>query len=180
MRAPEYQSVDRSSVPLDLGAYGMVVRVGVPTSSGWAAAILYRSRTVISSSVSPSWLSEHEFDRKEPLRRRVRSYTSTPREPDTIAVPTPEALKDALSFIDLIPDAGRLPSVALADDGEINFYWRQDGLFIDIGFVGDGKMHYYVCVDADAVDVDASVDFTGRSLPRDVSAAMPRLARQRG
>ena len=85
-------------------------------------------------------------------------------------------MRDALAFIDLIPTAARLPSIGLADDGEINFYWRQDGLFIDIGFVGDGKMHYYLCVDAEGVDSDGSTDFTGSSLPSAMMAAMPGLA----
>ena len=88
-------------------------------------------------------------------------------------------MRDALAFIDLIPTAVRLPDVGLAGDGEIGFYWRWDGLFIDIGFVGDGKMHHYLCVDADGVDSDGSADFTGTRLPSAVMAAMSRLAESR-
>ena len=54
-------------------------------------------------------------------------------------------MNDALTFIDLIPAAATLPYVALAEDGEVNFYWRRrKSLLIDVGFVGDGMMHYYV------------------------------------
>ena len=78
-------------------------------------------------------------------------------------------MNDALTFIDLIPTAATLPYVALAEDGEVNFYWRlRKSLLIDVGFVGDGMLHYYLWDEAGGVDVDASIPFNGRSLPPDI------------
>ena len=98
------------------------------------------------------------------LREQVLSYLAErPRDPSLA-----QAVNDALHFIDLLPNTATLPQVALADDGEINFFWRVDGRLVDIGFVGDGMMHYYVSDEAQGVDVDDSIPFSGRSLPRDI------------
>lgn len=85
------------------------------------------------------------------------------------------AVNDALGFIDILPATAILPYVALADVGEVNFYWRGNALFIDVGFVGDGMMHYYVSEEASGVDEDASISFSGRSLPPVIAQAVPRL-----
>ena len=104
------------------------------------------------------------------LRKRVFSYRAErPRDPSLA-----QAVNDALRFIDLVPATAALPQVGLADDGEINFFWRASGLLIDIGFVGDRMMHYYVSDEAQGVDVDASISFSGQSLPRDVQRTMPK------
>ncbi len=107
------------------------------------------------------------------LREQVLSYRAERPRDRSLAV----AVNDALRFIDLIPATATLPQVALADDGEINFFWRGDGLLIDIGFVGDGMMHYYVADEAEGVDVDASIQFSGGSLlqglPPELCESMP-------
>lgn len=121
-----------------------------------------------------AWISS-----KQRLGDRVRSYASEAGLPN-VASPSSQAVEDALSFIELIPDDAEPPSVALADDGEINFYWRQEGLFIDVGFVGDSKMHYYACSDADQIDVDGSVDFAADALPQYLAAAIPRRSGEDG
>ena len=82
--------------------------------------------------------------------------------------PSPDAIGDALRFVDLLPDDGSMPHVSAADDGEVNFFRRRDGLFVDIGFFGDGQIHYYARVEAEGIDVDRSEPFSGRSLPRDL------------
>ncbi len=115
-------------------------------------------------------VSQRDTDRKSDLRMQVLSYLA---EPNGSSIG--QAVNDALKFIDLVPATAILPQVALADDGEVNFFWRQDGLFIDIGFVGDGMIHYYVSADAEGVDSDASIQFSGLSLPRDIVRTMPRL-----
>ena len=129
-----------------------------------------------SSSAREPWSVGSKFipqdtDRKSSLRKQVLSYRAERPRESSLA----QAVNDALRFIDLIPATAVLPYVALADDGEVNFFWRRDGLFIDIGFVGDDMMHYYVSARAQGVDSDASIQFTGRSLPRDIVKTMPRL-----
>ena len=134
-----------------------------------------------SSSAREPWSVGSKFipqdtDRKSSLRKQVLSYRAERPRESSLA----QAVNDALRFIDLIPATAVLPYVALADDGEVNFFWRRDGLFIDIGFVGDDMMHYYVSARAQGVDSDASIQFTGRSLPRDIVKTMPRLPREFG
>ena len=129
-----------------------------------------------SSFAREPWLIGTNFnlqdtDQKLNLRKQVLSYRAE-RPLDSSVT---QAVNDALKFIDIIPATAILPYVALADDGEVNFFWRRDGLFIDIGFVGDGMMHYYVSADAQGVDSDASIQFSGRSLPRDIVKTIPRL-----
>lgn len=109
-------------------------------------------------------------DRTAELRRRALSYRAERPADPALA----RAVNDALRFIDLIPATATLPQVALADDGEVNFFWRGAGLLIDIGFVGDGMMHYYVSDEAQGVDADDSTRFGGRSLPPDILTTMPR------
>lgn len=118
-----------------------------------------------------SHVVKRHADRTSDLRQQVRSYRAERPRGSSVA----EAVNDALRFIDMIPATAVLPYVALADDGEVNFYWRrEESLLIDIGFVGDGMMHYYVWDEANDVDVDASVEFNGQSLPPDIVKTMPR------
>ena len=39
---------------------------------------------------------------------------------------------------------------------------------MDVGFFGDGQIHYYARVEDLRIDVDGSQPFSGRSLPRDL------------
>ena len=113
-----------------------------------------------------------EDARTADLRRQVLSYRAERPRDSAVA----SAINDALGFIDLLPATAILPNVALAEDGEVNFYWRRgNGLLVDVGFVGDGLMHYYVSEEDRGVDVDASIPFSGRSLPPVIAQAVPRL-----
>ena len=117
---------------------------------------------------------ERDTDPKSDLRKRVISYWAERPRDSSIA----KAVNNALQFIDLIPTTAVLPYVALADDGEVNFYWRRrESLLIDVGFVGDSVMHYYVWDEASGVDVEASIPFSGRSLPPDMVKTLPPLDR---
>lgn len=40
-------------------------------------------------------------------------------------------------------DSIHLPGISAADDGEINFWWDVEGLYIDLGFFGDGSYSFY-------------------------------------
>ena len=119
-------------------------------------------------------IAERDAGRTSALRKQVLSYrTERPRD-SSVA----KAENDALMFIDLMPAAATLPYVALAEDGEVNFYWRlRKSLLIDAGFVGDRMMHYYLWDEAGGADVDASIPFSGRSLPPDIVKAMRRRGR---
>ena len=119
-------------------------------------------------------IAKRDADRTSALRKQVLSYRAERPRDSSVA----KAVNDALTFIDLIPATAALPYVALAEDGEVNFYWRRrKSLLIDVGFVGDGIMHYYVWDEASGADVDASIPFSGRSLPPNIVKTMPRRGR---
>lgn len=107
-------------------------------------------------------------DLKEPIRERIRSIMMAADDRGEGTPPSPAAINDALRFVDLLPAESPFPHVSVADDGEINFFRRRQGLFVDIGFFGDGQIHYYARVEAQGIDVDGSEPFSGRSLPRDL------------
>ena len=137
----------------------------------WMAAAPFESSTVGEFWLPIATPIQRYSDRTSDLRGQVLSYRAECARDPSLA----QAVNDALRFIDLVPATATLPQVALADDGEINLFWRGDGLLIDIGFIGDGLMHYYVSDEAQGVDVDASIQFSGRSLPQDIERTMPRL-----
>ena len=111
-------------------------------------------------------------DCKELLGERVRSILmERGTEPDRVR-PSRDAVNEALRFADLLPADSPALHVAVADDGEVNFSRRGPGLFIDVGFFGDGRIHYYARAEAPGIDVDGSEPFSGRSLPHDLVVAI--------
>ena len=60
-----------------------------------------------------------------------------------ITEPTNQAYKDAILFLKVLPTGSLLPSIGFADDGEVNFSWKQNGIHIDLGFYGDGTYSYF-------------------------------------
>lgn len=86
--------------------------------------------------------------------------------------PTEDTIRDAILFIDLLPENITRPQVSIAADGEINFFWRSNDVYIDIGFYGDSRIDYYANVGSEEIDEDASLAFSGRSLPRNLVAAI--------
>ena len=58
--------------------------------------------------------------------------------------PSERAFDDAYEFIQNIPLSQVFsPLISLADDGEINFFWNVDGIYVDLGFYGDGQCSYF-------------------------------------
>ena len=55
-----------------------------------------------------------------------------------------DCFRDAADFIDSLDDGACLPDVILSDDyHEFMMLWKFDGLYIDLGFSGDGTYSYY-------------------------------------
>jgi hypothetical protein len=75
--------------------------------------------------------------------RELGTYLSGWSHPDSVA-PTKTAVNDAERFArNLDLTSLHLPHISAADDGEINFWWDIDGLYIDLGFFGDGSYSFY-------------------------------------
>ena len=117
-------------------------------------------------SITP--LSGNTAEPKESLREQIRSLQLEAADSLAGTPPSSDAIDDALRFVDLLPVDSPTPHVSVADDGEINFFWRSSGVYVDVGFFGDGQIHYYARVEDPSIDVDGSQPFSGRSLPRDL------------
>ena len=58
--------------------------------------------------------------------------------------PNARAFADARTFISRLPlNEIPLPEISLADDGEVNFFWKNDGVYVDLGFYGTGTCSYF-------------------------------------
>lgn len=54
--------------------------------------------------------------------------------------PCARAFADAQVFVQRLPaDSSPTPDIGLADDGEVNFLWITDDVYIDLGFYGTGS-----------------------------------------
>lgn len=83
----------------------------------------------------------------ELLREQVRSFLLEADDRLGVTRPSPDAVNAALRFVDLLPVDSPTPHVSVADDGEINFFRRSPGVYVDVGFFGDGQIHTYARVE---------------------------------
>ena len=106
-------------------------------------------------------------NQKNHLKQKVESFETLNRDwagRNTI-LPSVVAIRNSLRFVELLPLDGKLPEVSVAGDGEVNFYWDFEGVFIDVGLFTDDKIYYYVNVDTIGVDEDGAESFNDQSLP---------------
>jgi hypothetical protein len=62
--------------------------------------------------------------------------------PDSIA-PSADVIGLARKFLMALPGDISLPDLTISADGEVGFYWKADGVYIDVGFPTDGRISYY-------------------------------------
>ena len=62
-----------------------------------------------------------------------------------VQAPSSEAFVDAFEFVSRLDlnSHSTMPSIDVADDGEINFFWKSEDLHIDLGFYGTGTYSYF-------------------------------------
>lgn len=60
--------------------------------------------------------------------------------------PEEKAFEDAYVFIQQL-DLTSIPTpiITLADDGEVNFFWENESVYVDLGFYGTGAYSYFAC-----------------------------------
>ena len=82
-----------------------------------------------------------DIDQKTRLNERLQEIRRTALEHVSFddTSPVQRALAEAGEFIDCLPfPLIFMPEISLARDGEINFFWRNDMFYLDLGFYGDG------------------------------------------
>lgn len=58
--------------------------------------------------------------------------------------PVSRSLQEAVSFVRLLSDWNLLPEPMLHADGHAGLFWKNDGLYADVEFLGDGRIAYYI------------------------------------
>ena len=58
--------------------------------------------------------------------------------------PITSSLKDATLFVNLMPGDMPLPEPMLNATGTAGLYWKRDGLYADVEFLGNRRVAYYV------------------------------------
>ena len=80
------------------------------------------------------------------LLAQLKEFENTPEEERWPGAtwPTAQAFRDAEAFVRKLPlDSIPKPYIGLADDGEVNFLWKKDGVHVDLGFYGTGSYSYF-------------------------------------
>lgn len=80
------------------------------------------------------------------LLAQLKEFENTPEEERWPGAkwPKPQAFRDAEAFVRKLPlDSVPMPDMGLADDGEVNFLWKKDGVHVDLGFYGTGAYSYF-------------------------------------
>ena len=60
------------------------------------------------------------------------------------AAPDARSLKEAVAFIRLLGEGIVLPEPMLHASGHAGLFWKDDGLYADMKFLGDGHLAYYI------------------------------------
>lgn len=92
--------------------------------------------------------------------------------------PRPDAIADALAFIDDLPDDVSIPlRVYAPGDGEVMFQWLEPRTFIEVGFYGDDTISWYTRVPGKPVSYgdDEFVRRLGRRPPQPLVDALCAL-----
>ncbi len=89
---------------------------------------------------------DHADKLNRDLLAQLEELEKTPEEdrwPEAVW-PTAQAFKDAEIFVRKLPLGSiPMPYIGLADDGEVNFLWKKDGVHVDLGFYGTRTYTYF-------------------------------------
>jgi hypothetical protein len=152
----------------------------VARTSVWAPIANWRENSV--SKDAP--FSFEKTDRAKSiglLRQSIAGYAGRLFDWDGMegTAPRPDAIADALTFIDRFPPESVLPDRVYAPgDGEVMFQWLRPATLIEIGFYGDDTISWYARVPGRA-DVHGDDPFDrhlDRQLPQPLADALHLIA----
>ena len=161
-------SLTTASPPPTSGRIGLVLcPFATPSSVTWPLADRYKARC----HANAPWPRVSPEIRRLLARLDVLSQPDVDQRPGAVP-PCPEALRDARTFVLILPRrTAHLPDIGLADDGEVNFLWKNVGLHIDLGFYGSGTFSYYAR-DEDGKEYLADECRVSDGLPSDLTALL--------
>lgn len=81
---------------------------------------------------------------KKDLILAIKEYANREKNWDGYdgIAPTPLAIEEAIYFLDLMNIEQKLPEVCAAGDGEICFFWKNEKLYLELGFYGKDYYSY--------------------------------------
>lgn len=86
--------------------------------------------------------------------------------------PIPGSIDSALAFLALLPDTVALPETTASADGEVGFYWKSQGVYIDVGFPAPGRISYYA--EAHGQTARGAGPFDGSTISHDLLMVISR------
>ncbi len=138
----------RLSSLLGLQSQGAGATPGAEQLVEWSDSLRLRSALV--GDESPQRVSSRNGTKSEVLDviHRLRESVRRSVSSDGWEGASPEALEralgDAEEFVSgWVGTPVAKPDVGLADDGEVNFFWKHEGARVDLGFFGDGTYSYF-------------------------------------
>lgn len=98
-----------------------------------------------SESINEFFATKHQNVDQQKLIYSIRTYSTYEKNWDGYegVPPKNETINDTINFLKHLPGNTKLPYAGLSGDGEINLFWDEDNIYIDIGFIGDNKFSYY-------------------------------------
>jgi hypothetical protein len=129
-------------------------------------------------------LSSQKIDRAKAvglLKQSIAGYAGRIFDWDGMegTAPRPDAIADALTFVDHFPPESVLPDKVYAPgDGEVMFQWLRPGTLVEIGFYGDETISWYVRIPGrtDAHGDDPFDRHLDRQLPQPLADALHLVA----
>lgn len=142
---------DESESPTSLGTYVSqlldasecnYLSVDKPSNDSGAEMVVWQDQTC-SASYLPVIPNQEVLSRLDNLRESGDRYVYPGGKG-----PVDAAFDDARRFLEGLSELKFHPKISLVADGEINFSWENDDVYIDLGFYGDGKGGSYYAEDS--------------------------------
>lgn len=167
-----------SAAVIDHTAFrGMLAAALFSTSTPAPAAITRYEDTALRSAPYAQGVARAAEKREELATvRRIQAladYQAGWNGPDSMA-PTRVTVDQAIAFARQLAGLGDIaqPYISLADDGEINFYWKTPaGFTMDLGFTGTSQYSYYAETKEGREFIEDGAEL-GQPLPAELIAAL--------
>lgn len=114
-------------------------------SNSRSAATIQTSSVAAISKVTQVDEADRPTTSREKLIGELRRWglLATNWDGEGAASPVASSLKEAVSFVRLLDDV-ELPEPMLHASGHAGLFWKDDSLYADIEFLGDGRIAYYI------------------------------------
>ena len=102
---------------------------------------------------------------REQLMGEIRSWALLEADWDGegAVAPIASCIKNAVSFIRLLPDSITLPEPMLHASGNTGLFWGNGGIYADIEFLHNGRIAYYIEQNGDKHK--GAINFDSENLP---------------